>query len=306
MPFCGIRALPPQDIVVRAYPVEVNRAAGPPTVQRFVRTPKGWLLLLLAGLIGAANVALPARLAWPGLAAATAAAALVDLPLLRWRRRRWVFPDGAVLTGLLVGMLMSPHEPWYVGAVCSGAAVALKYVVRTPSANVFNPAALALVVASYAFDAGHSWWGALPDLTPASSLPLLFVSGGLITWRVNKAPLVLMFLGVYYALFTFAAFAGDPAHVAEVFIAPDLHAVLFFACFILTDPPTSPTRYRDQLIYGSLVAVAAYATYELMGVVYYLLAGVLVGNVWEAGRRLMLHRQHATRRVGRAGRTVSV
>lgn len=263
---------------------------------RFFRTPKGLLILLLGALVAAANVVPAARLAWPGLGAAIGAAALVDVPLLRWWKRRWEFPSGAVLTGMLVGMLMSPHEPWYVGAACSAAAVALKYVVRTPSANVFNPAALALVGAYYAFDAGHSWWGALPDLTLASSLPLLFLSGGFITWRVNKAPLVLVFLGVYYALFTAAAFVGDPAHVAEVFIAPDLHAVLFFAFFILTDPPTSPTRYRDQLIYGTLVAVVAYATYELMGVVFYLLAGVLVGNVWEAGRRVMMHRRQAARR----------
>lgn len=265
-------------------------------VVRFFRTPKGLLILLLTGLIGPAQVVPSARLAWPGLAAAMAAAVLVDVPMLRWRKRRWEFPSGAVLTGMLVGMLMSPHEPWHVGAICSAAAVALKYIVRTPSANVFNPAALALVGAYYAFDAGHSWWGALPDLTLASSLPLLFATGGFITWRVNKAPLVLMFLGTYYGLFTLAAFIGDPAHVAEVFIAPDLQAVLFFASFILTDPPTSPTRYGDQLIYGALVAVAAYATYELMGVVFYLLAGVLVGNVWEAGRRLTMHRRHAKRR----------
>jgi Na+-translocating ferredoxin:NAD+ oxidoreductase RnfD subunit len=136
----------------------------------------------------------------------------------------------------------------------------------------------------------------LPDLTLTSSLPLLFLSGGFITWRVNKAPLVLMFLGVYYGLFTVAAFLGDPAHVAEVFIAPDLHAVLFFAFFILTDPPTTPPRYRDQLIYGALVAIVAYATYELLGVVFYLLAGVLVGNVWEALRRLAVQRRRAAHR----------
>lgn len=254
-------------------------------VVRFFRTPKGLLILLLGVLIAAANVVPATRQAWPGLAAAIGASALVDLPMLRWRKRRWEFPSGAVLTGMLVGMLMSPHEPWYVGAVCSAAAVALKYVVRTPTANVFNPAALALVGAYYAFDAGHSWWGALPDLTLGSSIPLLFLAGGFITWRVNKAPLVLMFLGAYYGLFTLAAFVGDPAHVAEVFIAPDLHAVLFFACFILTDPPTSPTRHREQLLYGTLVALTAWVTFERLGVVYYLLAGVLVGNVYEAARR---------------------
>jgi hypothetical protein len=34
------------------------------------------------------------------------------------------------------------------------------------------------------------------------------------------------------------------------------------------------------------VAVASYAIFEWMGAVYYLLAGVLVGNAWEAWRRV--------------------
>ena len=37
----------------------------------------------------------------------------------------------------------------------------------------------------------------------------------------------------------FAAFAGDPAHVEELYRAPDLHAALYFAFFMVTDPPTS-------------------------------------------------------------------
>jgi hypothetical protein len=40
--------------------------------------------------------------------------------------------------------------------------------------------------------------------------------GILITDRVNKIPLVLSFLGTYYALVTATAFAGQPAKVAEL------------------------------------------------------------------------------------------
>jgi len=36
---------------------------------------------------------------------------------------------------------------------------------------------------------------------------------------------------------------------------------------------------------GLIVAVVSYAFFEMAGVVYYLLAGVLAGNVWEAWRR---------------------
>jgi hypothetical protein len=37
---------------------------------------------------------------------------------------------------------------------------------------------------------------------------------------------------------------------------------------------------------GAIVAAASYAVFEWVGAVYYLLAGVLVGNVWEAWRRV--------------------
>ncbi len=221
----------------------------------------------------------------PGLASAVAVAALIDAPILRRRRKAWEFPSGAILTGLLVAMVLSPQEPWYVTACTSAVAILSKYIFRTRSANVFNPAALALVATFYVFDTGQSWWGALPDITPLVALPVLFATGVLITDKVNKIPLVLAFLGSYYLLFTVTAFLGDPRPVAETFVTPDLQAVLFFAFFILTDPPTSPVKYPDQIVCGVLVAAASYGVFELAGAACYLLAGVLVGNVLEAWRR---------------------
>jgi Na+-translocating ferredoxin:NAD+ oxidoreductase RnfD subunit len=187
-------------------------------------------------------------------------------------------------------MVLSSHEPWYVEAATSAIAIASKYLIRGRSANTFNPAALALVVTFYVFHTGHSWWGALPELPPWA-LIALFATGIFIADRVNKMPMVLTFLGVYYLLFTAAAFAGDPVRVAEIFRSPDLHAALYFAFFILTDPPTSPTKHRDQMICGALVAVVSYAVFEWLGAVYYLLAGVLVGNIWEAWRRVTVRRR---------------
>ncbi|MEQ1690839.1 MAG: RnfABCDGE type electron transport complex subunit D, partial [Gemmatimonas sp.] len=106
-----------------------------------------------------------------------------------------------------------------------------------------------------------------------------------ITNRVNKMPAVLAFLGAYYLLITITAFVGDPARVAELYREPDVHAALFFAFFMVTDPPTSPPKPRDQITYGVLTAAASYAAFELIGAAYFLLAGLLVANVWEAWRR---------------------
>lgn len=269
------------------------------SLRRFFRTPKGLVLILLAMLIALALLGQSIRLLAPGLAGAVAAAALIDVLILRKKYDVWEFPDGAVLTGLFVAMVLSPYEPWWVAACTSAFAVVSKYMFRTRSANVFNPAALALVFAFYVFHTGQSWWGALPEITPWA-LTVLFATGIFITDRVNKMPLVLAFLGSYYLLFTVTAFVGDPNGVAEVFRAPDLNAVLFFAFFILTDPPTSPVKYRDQLLCGVIVAVVSYAAYEWVGAAYYLLAGVLVGNVWEAWRRVRSFSERASRRVSGA------
>jgi len=266
------------------------------SVSRFFRTPKGLVLVILALLVALALLGQSLTLLAPGLAGAVAAAALVDAPILRKKHGAWEFPDGAVLTGLFVAMVLSPYEPWYVAASTSAFAIVSKYMFRTRSANVFNPAALALVVAFYVFHTGQSWWGALPEITPWA-LAAIFATGIFITDRVNKMPLVLSFLGSYYLLFTVTAFLGDPNGVAEIFRAPDLNAVLFFAFFILTDPPTSPVKYPDQLACGVIVAVVSYAAYEWVGAAYYLLAGVLVGNVWEAWRRVRSFSDRASRRV---------
>jgi Na+-translocating ferredoxin:NAD+ oxidoreductase RnfD subunit len=253
-------------------------------VWRFFRTPKGLLIIVLAILVALAAPHEGIGLVAPGVASAVIVAGLIDVFVLRRTRNAWEFPSGAVLTGLLVAMVLTPHEPWYVSPCTSAVAIASKYLVRTRSANVFNPAALALVMTFYIFDTGQSWWGALPEITPFA-LVVLLVTGAFIADRVNKVPLVLVFLGTYFLLFSLAAFRGNPGKVAEIFRAPDLHAVLFFAFFFLTDPPTSPVKYRGQIVCGVIVAVVSFAIFEWLGVAYYLLAGVLVGNIWEGWHR---------------------
>ena len=254
------------------------------TLKRFFRAPKGMLILLLAILAITAAFGSGFALVAPVVLGSVLGAVIVDAPILRYREGEWTVPDGAILTGLIVAMVLSPMEPWYVAAITSAIAVLSKYLLRVGRANVFNPAALALVATFYWFNTGQSWWGVLPEITPLA-LVILFATGIFITDRVNKIPLVLSFLGAYYLLVTITAFAGQPAKVAELYRTPDLHAALFFAFFMVTDPPTSPPKQRDQVVNGVITAVVSYAVFELIGAAYFLLAGLLAANVWEAWRR---------------------
>ena len=253
-------------------------------LKNFFKTPKGLLTVILLILVAMAAPHEGLRVVLPGLLSAIIAAGLVDALILRAKKSVWEFPSGAVLTALIIAMVLRAQEPWYVTTITSVAAILSKYIVRSRSANVFNPAALAVVASFYVFHTGQSWWGALAEL-PLPAQAVLVAAGIFITARVNKLPMVLAFLGVYFLLFTVTAFVGDPRWVAEIFRPPDIEAVLFFSFIILTDPPTSPAKYPDQIVCGIIVAVVSYAFFERAGVVYYLLAGVLAGNVWEAWRR---------------------
>ena len=201
-------------------------------------------------------------------------------------RGKLAWPSGAVLSALFIVLILDPHTPAYVSACTAIVAINSKYLFRSRLANVFNPAALALAVNYFLFASGQSWWGALPDL-PVPLVLLLLAAMVFIAQRIKKVPMLVTFLGCYFAAFTIAAFILDPASVAEVFRAPDANAALFFAGFMLTDPPTSPTKGRDQVIYGGIVALASFALFLLFGALWFLPGGLVLGNLWVALQRTL-------------------
>jgi Na+-translocating ferredoxin:NAD+ oxidoreductase RnfD subunit len=255
-------------------------------LRRFARSPKGRVLVLLLGLAALAGPREgPDRVA-PAVALAILSAGLLDLAVMRLRRRAYAFPDGAVVSGLIVALVLSPEEPWYVPCAASGLAILSKHLIRTPrhrQVHVFNPAAFGLLAGQILFSGGESWWGALPEL-PLAALPLLLGAGFLIVDRVNKMPQVLAFAGTYVGTFTMAAFLANGGNVrlAEVFRPPFINEVLFFAFFMLTDPPTSPNSALDQAEYGFIVGLAGFFTFLTLPGLGYLLLALLIGNVWLA------------------------
>lgn len=253
-------------------------------VRRFIKTPKGILLALFAliGVVAVADEGVAEAL--PPVLSAMATAAVLDVAIARLGRKVWVFPSGGLLTGLIIAFVLSAQESWIVPIAATTLAITSKQMFRTRLANVFNPAALALVIAAVMWDSGQSWWGAMPNLGVAGAA-ILIATGWFMADRINKMPLVLTFLGAYFSLFTLASFTGDAANVAEIFRAPDLHAVLFFAFFMLDDPPTCPVKYRDQVVFGLVVAFAAVTFFQFFGWLYFLPAALLVGNVGEAMRK---------------------
>jgi Na+-translocating ferredoxin:NAD+ oxidoreductase RnfD subunit len=255
-----------------------------------MRTPKGYLLIALSALL-LLTVPNQGPRALEMTLAAAAVAALADVAFSLILSEKLIVPTSAVLTGLIVGMVLSPQESINIVAAVAGLAIAAKHLLRTTKSHIFNPAALALVLAPSLFGSGENWWGAAAGL-PMPLVVAVLIVGMLTADRVNKMPQVFSFLGVYFGLITAMAWlhVGDPIQIASFYRDPFLNSVLFFAFFMLTDPPTSPSRFKDQVIFGSAVALTALAIELHRDTVTYLLLALLPANAWWAWRRLTAKR----------------
>ena len=261
-------------------------------LQKFLAMPKGLLLLAFVPLLVVAGTGAGWSVALPHVLAGIAGACLVDLLVVRITWGVWQWPSGGLLSGLICAMVLGPETHWMVTLAVGGFATASKHLLVYRRLNVFNPAALALLLSIPLFATGQSWWGALADL-PWPWVVVLLACGALVVDRINRFPLALTFTGTLFALFAALSVASlvgalPPAYAAqlgEMFRAPFLHATLFLALFMLTDPPTSPAHVRDQVWIGALVAGVCVAAQMLGAGQGYLLIGVLAGNLALFARR---------------------
>jgi Na+-translocating ferredoxin:NAD+ oxidoreductase RnfD subunit len=249
----------------------------------YVRTPKGMLLIVLLALVALAYPA-DGRAALLRVGLAMASAVIVDL-LFKNVRGTLALPDSAALTGLIAGMVLGPAVPLGVPILASAIAVTSKHVVRGRYGHVFNPAAVGLLLTGLLFSSEQSWWGGLGDM-PAILIVAVVAGGLLVVRKVNKLSSVLTFLGVYFLLLTIGALTGNPVAFADAFREPETGAAVYFAFFMLTDPPTSPARLSDQALFAGIAACVAVACLAFnFGGVYALLIGLLAANAFEGARR---------------------
>jgi len=261
-------------------------------LRQFLRTPKGALLAIFFGLFALGASSVGWSVAAPHMVAAVLGAVLAEFAVHRLNRTRWSFPSSAILSGMIVAFVLGPETPHAVTAAVATLATLSKHLIAIDRKHIFNPAGLALLVSVPLFATGQSWWGALPDLSWPFLLVLL-AGGAFIVDRINKFPLVLSFLGTSFALLM-ALSRFDPLLAAELFRTPFVQAALFFALFMLTDPPTAPSRYPEQVATGVLVATVSVAA-ELLGAGQaYLLVALLVGNAALAARRWFNQQQVRT------------
>lgn len=248
------------------------------TFEKWIRTPKGYVAFIMVAYLALASlVSLDAAGIITGITAVSAAV-VTDVGLCLMEKRKRILPDGALITGLIIALVLSTVTPLLIVAMTAIIAILSKHLLVFKRKPIFNPAAFGLLVSILLFQTGQSWWGAFGD-SPVWMMLFLLIGGYLIENRVNKFPQVFAFLATTFILLLIMGQLTMTV-AADAFRLPFINATLFFGFFMLTDVPTSPAKTKDQVLFGIMVAIVGTIVYAVIGGLTYLFIGLLVGNFY--------------------------
>lgn len=156
----------------------------------------------------------------------------------------------ALITGFSLALLLRIPEPYWA-IIAAALAVCSKFLIRSSSRHMFNPANFAIVVLLLLSDqvwVSPGQWGSEWVL-----MLLLLCFGITVLMQTRQWDIAFVFLAVYGTLLF-----GRAWYLNDVFSIP-MHqlkngALLIFAFFMLSDPKTIPPRLYQRALFATVVA----------------------------------------------------
>ena len=199
-------------------------------------TTEHWVSAFLVITLAYSYFLLPSPEKLLHIITAPAAAAIIDAAIFRIKDSKWEFPWLGLITGLIIAACVAPNI--LLAVAVPAAAIILKHVIKFRGRNVFNPAALGLLIATF-LGAFASWWA-------VSFLVIPF--GVIAVYKTRRYYNAAAFLAVYYIL---SAARGSTLLLD--------YAALFFALIMVIEPVTTPSGRKGQVIFGAAVALLSTA-----------------------------------------------
>lgn len=161
--------------------------------------------------------------------------------------------ESAYITALILALIIDPAKslndflfPGWAAIL----AISSKYVLSLNNKHFFNPAAIAVVITSFALGESASWW-----VGTASMLPVVLLGGVLLVRKLRQGEMVALF--VMAALVTVCVVSL----LQRLSLTKELQQLLlesplfFFATIMLTEPLTAPPTQKLKRIYGLITGI---------------------------------------------------
>ena len=167
------------------------------------------------------------------------------------KTRKIVITESSVVSGLIIGYVLSSSQTWWIVVLASALAIASKHLIRLNARRIFNPAGFGVLAATFLLGAITEWKGAFIWY-------LIIPFGVYFSFKIRKLELVAGYFIVSFILF------GSQAIINKVNIT-DIFGYLnyFFIFIMLIEPMTTPITHYGKIIFGSGAGALIFVLYLL-------------------------------------------
>lgn len=161
--------------------------------------------------------------------------------------------ESAYITALILALIIDPISSAGGLAFLGWAAIlamSSKYILSLRNKHIFNPAAIAVVITSFALGDSASWW-----VGTASMLPVVLIGGALLVRKLRAGEMVLFFIGASLLTVCFVSITQGLALTKELPLLLLESPLFFFAAIMLTEPLTAPPTQLLKDIYAVIVGI---------------------------------------------------
>ena len=189
---------------------------------------------------------------WTRTGAAIAASIVAELILSRWMFGKWPHLASAYISGISVGILIRSPFFWpYI--FCAVISIMSKYVLRWRGKHLWNPSNFGVSATLFLYPAAAAslsiQWG--NNLAP---MAIVWCLGLIIVTRIKRLHITLTYVATFLLLsFVRSQITGNPWSASVAPLTGPMYQLFVF--FMITDPKTTVSSRRGQIVVAALVAV---------------------------------------------------
>jgi len=161
--------------------------------------------------------------------------------------------ESTYITALILALIIDPAKslnnllfPGWAAVL----AISSKYILSLNNKHLFNPAAIAVVITSFALGESASWW-----VGTASMLPVVLFGGALLVRKLRQGELVLLFVMTSLVTICIVSLLQGLSLAKELQQLLLESPLFFFAAIMLTEPLTVPPTRKLKRIYGVITGI---------------------------------------------------
>jgi len=175
---------------------------------------------------------------------------LIETILLLLKTKKFQITSSAIISGLIIGFVLSSGSPWWMFLAVAFLTVGLKRILQFHGKNILNPAACGIFFAVLLLKATTEWKGAY-------AWYILVPAGIYFAYKIRKLEVVVGYFLMALALFT-------PQVIRQGAPLWDIFGYFnyFFIFIMLVEPKTTPAQLWPKTLFGAGAALVIFLLTE--------------------------------------------